>query len=60
MTMTTTIIRDTETSFIKITKDCFGQEFLRKIEKGGVDYSNACMVFHSANVSLSKGNKVTF
>ena len=60
MTTTTTIIRDTDNSFIKITKDCFNQEFVRKIEKGGVDYSNACMMFHSSNVSIIKGNKITF
>lgn len=53
----TTIKRDTNYSFVEITKKD-GKEFLRKLENGNVDYSNACMLFHSNNVSIEIGNEI--
>ena len=58
MKTTTTFIRDTPYSFLKGTKKEDGSVFSRKIEKGGADYSNACMLFHRSNTDLSIGNKV--
>ena len=37
-----------------------GEKFSRKLEKGKVDYSNACMMFHSKKVSLEVGNKIEY
>lgn len=58
--MKTTITKDTNYSFIKTTTNNEGKDFSRKLEKGSVDYSNACMQFHKYNVSLEIGNSVTF
>lgn len=58
--MKTTILKDTNYSFIKTTTNSEGKEFQRKLEKGSVDYSNACLQFHKYNVSLEIGNSVTF
>lgn len=58
--MKTTIKRDTNYSFIKTTTNNEGKEFSRKLEKGSVDYSNACMQFHKYNVEIVIGNTVTF
>ena len=56
----TTIKRDTNYSFIKIITNQNGEDFKRKLEKGSVDYSNACMMFHSKNTSLEVGNKIQY
>jgi hypothetical protein len=58
--MKTIITRDTESSFIKTTINEAGEKFSRKLEKGKVDYSNACMMFHSKKVSLEVGNKIEY
>ncbi len=58
--MKTTITKDTNYSFIKTTTNNEGKEFSRKLEKGSVGYSNACMQFHKRNVALEIGNKVTY
>lgn len=55
----TTITRNTEYSFLKtITKEN-GSGFIRSLEKGSIDYSNACMLFHIAKVEIVKGNSIT-
>jgi hypothetical protein len=56
----TTIKRDTNYSFIKVVTNENGETFERKLEKGKVDYSNACMMFHSKKVSLEVGNQINF
>jgi len=50
------IKRDTNNSFIKTTINEAGEKNSRKLEKGKVDYSNACMLFHSKKVELLIGN----
>lgn len=45
---------------MKTTTNSEGNEFSRKLEKGSVDYSNACMQFHKYNVAIEIGNSVTF
>lgn len=57
-TTTTIIIRDTNYSFIQTMTKEDGTSFSRKIEKGNVDYSNTCMLFHMANVEIVIGNKI--
>jgi len=59
MQTTTTITRDSETSFIKTLTNENGGQFSRKLEKGNVDYSNACLDFHTAGVKIEIGNFVT-
>jgi hypothetical protein len=56
----TKITRDTNYSFIKTITNESGAEFSRKLEKGNVDYSNACMLFHSEKVELLVGNSIEF
>lgn len=56
--MKTIYLRDTDYSFIKTTTNENNEVFNRKIEKGNVDYSNACALFHSRNVEIKIGNKV--
>lgn len=56
--MKTIIIRDTNYSFVRTITKQDGTSFSRKIEKGNVDYSNACMLFHTAKVELVVGNKL--
>jgi hypothetical protein len=58
--MKNSIKRDTNYSFIKTTTREDGEKFSRKLEKGGVDYSNACVMFHSKGVSIDLGNEITF
>jgi len=57
--MKTIIKRDTDYSFMKTTTNEEGEEFSRKLEKGSVDYSNACVRFHAHSVEIKKGNSVT-
>jgi len=62
--MTTSFTRDTNYSFVETTTNGAGEQFSRKIEKGNdnrpnVEYSNACYLFHSKGVLISKGNSVT-
>ena len=54
-----TITRDTNYSFIKTTTNSEGESFSRKLEKGDVDYSNACLSFHRNNVDIVTGNSIT-
>lgn len=56
---TVTLTRDTNYSFLKTTTNEEGKTFTRKLEKGNVDYSNACGAFHRNNVELVVGNSVT-
>ncbi len=58
--MKTIITRDTNYSFIKTTINEEGKEFSRKLEKGNVDYSNACTMFHSKKVEIEVGNSIEF
>ena len=55
---TVTLIRDTNFSFLKTTTNEEGASFTRKLEKGSVDYSNACGAFHRNSVELTVGNSV--
>ena len=55
----TTITRITNDSFIKESKKTDGTTFSRKLDKGSVDYSNACSNFHMKNVSIEIGNFIT-
>ena len=56
--MKTEIKRDTNYSFIKTTTNENGEVNQRKLQKGSVDYSNACMLFHSKKVALEVGNSI--
>ena len=58
--MKTTLTRNTNTSFIKTVTNSKGEEFSRVVEKGNIDYSNACMQFHKYNVAIEIGNSVTY
>lgn len=58
--MKTTILRDTNYSFVKTTTNESGESFSRKLEKGSVDYSNACLSFHRKEVAIEIGNTVEF
>lgn len=58
MKTTTITTRDTEYSFIQTFIKPDGSFFSRKIEKGTVDYSNACLLFHMNDVAILIGNKV--
>lgn len=58
--MKTILTRNTNHSFIKTTINIKGEAFSRIIEKGNVDYSNACMQFHKYNISLEIGNSVNY
>ncbi len=55
--MKTTIIRDTKYSFIE-TSTKGNEKFSRKLEKGNVDYGNACIEFHSKGVEIKIGNEI--
>jgi hypothetical protein len=56
--MKTTILRDTNYSFVEIIGNEQGKQFSRKLEKGGTEYSNACLAFHKANIELKIGKKI--
>jgi len=53
------ISRNTNHSFIETTTLENGSSSNSKLEKGGVDYANACMLFHSNNVAIEIGNEIT-
>lgn len=55
----TTIIRDTNYSFVSNTTREDGKVFSRKIEKGSTEYGNACHNFHMAKVEIKIGNQIT-
>ena len=55
----TTIIRDTNSSFVSNTVREDGKTFSRKIEKGSTEYGNACQNFHMAKVEIKIGNQIT-
>jgi hypothetical protein len=56
---TTTYIRDTAYSFLQVSINAEGKEFARKHEKGTTSYGNVCSLFHTANVAIEIGNKIT-
>jgi hypothetical protein len=59
MITVTTIIRDTNYSFLSTTTREDGKVFIKKIEKGSTEYGNTCHNFHMANVEIKIGNKIT-
>ena len=60
MIIRTAIVRDTDYSFMKISKKGTGEDLYRKLQKGSVDYTNACSLFHKNNIEIKKGNKIEF
>ena len=60
MIIKTVIIRDTDYSFMEISKNGTDEILNRKIEKGSSDYTNACSLFYKNNVEVKKGNKIGF
>ena len=60
MIIRTAIVRDTDYSFMKISKKGTGEDLYRKLQKGSTDYKNACSLFHINNVEIKKGNKIEF
>ena len=60
MVIRTAIVRDTEYSFMEISKKGTGEIFHRKLQKGSADYTNACSLFHRNNIEIKKGNKIEF
>lgn len=53
-----TLIRDTDSSFLEITKRDDGKEISRKLEKGQTEYGNACRTFHMSDVPLVRHNAI--
>lgn len=56
--MTTSILRDTNYSFVETSTKENGESFSRKLEKGSTEYGNACMIFHQKGVAIEIGNSV--
>jgi len=54
----TAIVRDTDYSFMEVSKKGAGEDLYRKIQKGSADYKNACSLFHRNNIEIKKGNKI--
>ena len=52
------IVRDTDHSFMEVSKKGTGEDIYRKLGKGSTDYKNACSLFHRNNVEIKKGNKI--
>jgi len=60
MIIKTVIVRDTDYSFMEISKRGTGETLHRKLGKGSADYTNACSLFYKNNVEVKKGNKIGF
>jgi len=60
MIIRTAIVRDTDYSFMEISKKDTGEDLYRKLQNGSTDYKNACSLFHRNNVEIKKGNKIEF
>ena len=60
MIIKTVIVRDSDYSFMEISKKGTGEIIRRKLEKGSSDYTNACSLFYKNNVEVKKGNKIGF
>jgi hypothetical protein len=60
MIIRTAIVRDTDYSFMEVSKKGTGEDLYRKIQKCSTDYTNACSLFHKNNIEIKKGNKIEF
>jgi len=60
MIIKTVIVRDSDYSFMEISKKGTDEIIHRKFEKGSADYTNACSLFYKNNVEVKKGNKIGF
>jgi len=60
MIIKTVIVRDSDYSFMEISQNGTDEIIHRKLEKGSVDYTNACSLFYKNNIEVKKGNKIGF